>query len=73
MVWQQSGAKNDFYIKDYPFENIFQRFGFKILTFFKVLGNPTKGQVHLELFCPFASEVLAKPHDRIIDVFCKLI
>ena len=29
-----------------------------MLTIFKVLANPTRGPVHLELFRPFALEVL---------------
>ena len=38
--------------------SIFQKFCLEIFTIFKVLDNPTKGPVHLEQFCSFASEVL---------------
>ena len=36
------------------------------LTTFMVLGIPTKGPVHLELFCPFASEVCDYIHQIIL-------
>ena len=49
---------NPFYILDYPYKDIFQKICFKILTIFKVLGNLTKGPVHVELFPPYALEVL---------------
>ena len=56
---QQSNEKNDFsnsfYLLNYPFESIFQKMCSEI---FKILANTTIGPVHLELFCPFASEVL---------------
>ena len=35
----------------------FQKICLEMLTIFKVLDNPLKGPVFLELFCPFASEV----------------
>ena len=56
VLWlrQQSDAKIDFYLK----VCIFQKICSQILTIFEVLDNPTKDPVHLELFCPFASEVL---------------
>ena len=52
---QQSNARNDFYNSFYPFESSFQ----KISWFSRFFANITKGPVHLELFRPFASEVLA--------------
>ena len=62
MMQQQSNSKNDFYNPFYllnqPFESILQNFCSEIFMIFKVLANTTKGPVHLELFCPFDSEVL---------------
>ena len=46
----QSDAKNEFYnpfyLWNYPFESIFQKFCSEIFTNFKVLDKPTKGSVH---------------------------
>jgi hypothetical protein len=59
---QKCNAKNDFdnsiYLSNYPFENIFQKICPEIFMIFKVLTNTIKGPIHLELFRPFASEVL---------------
>ena len=72
-------AKLEVSIPNPPTENqlcfSFWHFSLKILIIFKVLGNPTKGLVHLELFRPFASEVLAWVHYNtnkklVQQVFC---
>ena len=55
MVQQQSNAKNDFcntfYVLNYPFESIFQKFCSEIFMIFKVLANTTQSiqsySVHL--------------------------
>ena len=56
--------KTGFYLKNYTFESIF-----------KFLDNPTIGPVHLELFCPFASEVLdlyvVTGISRFIDLYAR--
>jgi len=50
-----------FYLQNYPFESIFQKVYLEILILFKVLANTTRGPVYLELFRPFALEVLELP------------
>ena len=56
--------KAGLYLKNYTFESIF--------TF---LDNPTIGLVHLELFCPLASEVLdlcvVTGSSRFIDLYAR--
>ena len=56
--------KAGLYLKNNTFESIF-----------KLLDTPTIGPVHLELFCPFASEVLdlcvVTGSSRFIDLYAR--